>query len=86
MSEENVDAIRSALDAFARADVEGFLPFMDKEIHFEPNLAGVEGSYVGHDGVKRFFDDAFGTFEIEEATYPDTATSETRCSSWGRFA
>jgi ketosteroid isomerase-like protein len=71
MSEENAETIRTALDAFARADVEGFLPFMNREIHFEPHLAGVEGAYLGHDGVKRFFDDAFGTFEIEEATYPD---------------
>jgi ketosteroid isomerase-like protein len=71
MSQENVETMRAGLDAFAREDLPASLPLMDSEIHFEPHLAGVEGSYAGHDGVERFFADAFGAFEILEAQYPD---------------
>jgi ketosteroid isomerase-like protein len=59
MSEENVGVMRGALEAFAAADVERFLEFMDPEIEFEPHIAGVEGNYGGHSGVREFFSDAF---------------------------
>ena len=71
MSEENVEVMRAVMDAFAGEDLPAFLPLMAPEIHFEPHLAGVEGGYTGHDGVERFFADAFETFEIMEASYPD---------------
>ena len=71
MSEENVEIMRAVMNAFAKEDLPAFLPLMDPEIHFEPHLAGVEGGYAGHDGVERFFADAFETFEILDANYPD---------------
>jgi len=71
MSEENVETMRAGMDAFARQDLPAFLPLMDPEIHFEPHLAGVEGSYLGREGVKRFFADAFEAFDIVGAEYSD---------------
>ena len=59
MSHENVEVMRGALEAFAGADVERFLEFMDPEIEFEPHIAEVEGTYGGHSGVREFFSDAF---------------------------
>jgi ketosteroid isomerase-like protein len=59
MSEENVEVIREALEAFAAVDVERLLGYMDPEIEFEPHLAGVEGNYRGHGGVREFMSDAF---------------------------
>jgi ketosteroid isomerase-like protein len=67
--QENVETMRAGMDAFAREDLPAFLPLMHPEIHFEPQLAGVEGSYSGHDGVERFFADAFEAFEIVQAEY-----------------
>jgi ketosteroid isomerase-like protein len=65
MSEENVEVVRAALEAFAAADVERFLQFMDPEIDFEPHLALVEGNYGrGYDGVRRFMADAFPRDEV----------------------
>jgi ketosteroid isomerase-like protein len=65
MSEENVEVVRAALEAFAAADVERFLEFMDPEIEFEPHLALVEGNYRrGHDGVREFMADAFPRPEV----------------------
>jgi ketosteroid isomerase-like protein len=71
MSGENVEIVRAVMNAFAREDLPAFLPLMDPEINFEPHLAGVEGSYRGHDGVERFFADAFESFEILDANYAD---------------
>jgi ketosteroid isomerase-like protein len=59
MSQENVEIVRGALEAFAAADVERFLEFMDPEIEFEPHVAGVEGNYSGHDGIRAFMSDVF---------------------------
>ena len=64
MSQENVLIMRAALEAFARNDVSGFLRLMDPEVEFEPQLAAVEGTYVGHDGIRAFFTDAFENLEI----------------------
>jgi len=71
MSQENVEVMRAVMNAFAGEDLPAFLPLMDPDIQFEPHLAGVEGSYAGHDGVERFFADAFETFEVLDAKYPD---------------
>jgi ketosteroid isomerase-like protein len=64
MSQENVLIMRAALEAFARNDVSGFLRLMDPEVEFEPQLAAVEGTYVGHDGIRAFFTDAFENLEV----------------------
>jgi ketosteroid isomerase-like protein len=64
MSEENVEVVRRALDAFAANDVEGLLQVVDPEIKFEPHLAMVEGNYKGHDGVREFMTDAFETLRV----------------------
>ena len=64
MSEENVGVVRGALEAFAAQDVEGLVKFTDPEIQFEPHLAGVEGNYRGHEGIRQFMADAFETLEV----------------------
>ena len=42
MSEENVELVRRATDAFAAEDVEGLVGCADPAIEFEPHLAAVE--------------------------------------------
>jgi ketosteroid isomerase-like protein len=64
MSEENLDLMRRAFDAFGERDVEGFVRCMDPEVEFEPRLAGVEGSYRGHDGIRRFMADGSDVLEL----------------------
>jgi ketosteroid isomerase-like protein len=64
MSAENVEVMRGALQAFAAQDVEALVGFMAPEIEFEPHLAGVEGNYTGHDGIREFMADAFETLEV----------------------
>jgi ketosteroid isomerase-like protein len=72
MSQENVDALREMFEAANRRDVPGVLRFMDPEIQFEPQIAALEGSYVGgHDGVRRFFADNAQDFDAFEVYCPD---------------
>ena len=53
-----------AFDAFARQDVEGFVQCMDSAVLFEPHLAGVEGEYRGHDGIRQFMADGSDVIEL----------------------
>jgi ketosteroid isomerase-like protein len=64
MPAENLELIRRALDAFDRQDVEGFVKCMDPEIEFEPHLAGVEGNYRGHDGIRQFMAEGSDVMEL----------------------
>lgn len=71
MSQENVDAFLESAEAAGRGDAEGVIRHMDREIEFVPQRAPVQGSYVGHDSIRRFFADNSETFDLFEPRYPD---------------
>jgi len=48
MSDENVETVRSSLDAIDRGDAETALSFFSEDVVFEPLVAG---PYYGHAGV-----------------------------------
>jgi ketosteroid isomerase-like protein len=54
MSRENVDRFVEAVEAFNRGDVEAWLEQYDTQVVFEPQVAVMEGAYVGHDGIRAF--------------------------------
>jgi ketosteroid isomerase-like protein len=58
MSQENVEVIRAALDAFVRGDNGGVLSFCDEDIEITPadGFAGVPDKLRGHAGVLEAFD------------------------------
>ena len=65
MSQENVNLVRRALDAFLRGDVEAMLSHMDPdgELH-SAIVGGAEGNvYRGHEGFRRWYADSFESFE-----------------------
>jgi ketosteroid isomerase-like protein len=64
MSQENVDLVRRALEAFPRG-VEEMLSFVDPEGEFHSAIVGgAEGNiYRGHDGFRRWYADSFESFE-----------------------
>ncbi len=64
MSQENVDLIRAVIEAMNRDDGEGALQRMDPEIRFEHRLAALQGSFVGHEGVRGLFADFAEHFDI----------------------
>src|SRR5215207_4777396 len=66
MSEENVELLHRAYDAFNRRDLDAFLALCDPDVEFISYLMQVEGGepYRGHDGVR-------GWWERLLAVYPD---------------
>ena len=71
MSQENVDRFLEGTEAFNRGDVERWLAIYHRDAVFEPQVSALEGDYVGHDGMRRFFADLTETLEMFEADYPD---------------
>jgi ketosteroid isomerase-like protein len=64
MSEENVELVRRAYDAFNRRDLDGFLALMDPDVEAEPRTLGIEGgSYKGRDGMRRWWTELLAVFD-----------------------
>ena len=67
MSQENVTRFREATEAFNRGDVDAWLGFYDESCVFEPQVAAIEGTYAGHDGVREFIrtiGELYETFQV----------------------
>src|SRR3954452_22868484 len=62
MSQENVERVHQALEAFNRRDLDAFLALVDSDVEFTPYTVVVQGSYQGHDGVTRWWQELFGVF------------------------
>jgi ketosteroid isomerase-like protein len=62
MSQENVDLTRRAFQAFEDRDLDGLLAILDDDVEAVPILAGMEGGYHGHDGIRRWWASLLGTF------------------------
>jgi ketosteroid isomerase-like protein len=64
MSQENVNLVRRAVDAFNRRDIDAFLALTDDDIEVIPRSAVLEGGdhYHGRDGVRLWLEDLFGVF------------------------
>jgi hypothetical protein len=55
MSNENLLAARSVIEAFNRRDLDAFLALMDPQVEARSRLAAIEGEYHGHDGTRRWW-------------------------------
>ena len=75
MSQENVDRFLEATEAFneafSRGDVERWLKTFHPGAVLELQNAALEGDYMGHDGLKRFFAEFAEVFELFILDYPD---------------
>ena len=71
MSQENVDRFLASVEAFNRGDVERWLEGFHPDAVFEPQVAALEGDYIGRDGMRRFVAEVTETLEMFEADYPD---------------
>jgi ketosteroid isomerase-like protein len=65
MSQENVDLVRGALEAFPRGDLGEMLSYLDPEVEWHSAIVGgAEGNvYRGHEGFRRWYADSFESFE-----------------------
>src|SRR6476469_751994 len=68
MSQENVEAMRRAIEAFNARSVEAMMAEYDPGVEFKPTLAGVTDTpYRGEEGVREFLaatDEAFERFHL----------------------
>lgn len=62
MSQKNVDLTRRAFQAFDDRDLDALLAMLDDDVEAFPILAGMEGGYRGHDGIRRWWAGLLGTF------------------------
>ena len=85
MSQENLEIVRGALDAFAAADAERLALFADPEIEFEAHQSMVEGNYRGHDGIEEFMADAFENLEVRGIDHRDMRDLGDRVLALGSF-
>jgi ketosteroid isomerase-like protein len=55
---ENVEIVKRAFEAFGESGVDGILAFIHEDFEgtTPPTLASEPDTYVGHDGVRRYFD------------------------------
>ena|SRR5215208_1293556 len=78
MSEENLEAIRRATEAFNRRDIDAMLEEVHPEIEWQPAfqmlLGGEATVYRGHEGVRDFVRDtaeAFTDRQAEQSEFRD---------------
>jgi ketosteroid isomerase-like protein len=75
MSQQNVEAVKDAMEAFNERDIERLLKFADPEVEWRPpaELPGAT-AYHGHDGVRQAIADmldAFGDLRAEPERFID---------------
>lgn len=72
MSQENVEIVRAAIDAWNRGDFDAWISAWDEQAEFHPLRSQLEGhAYHGHEGLRRFVaemaeDWAEVRFEVDE--------------------
>ena len=53
MSQENVEGVYRAFDAFNRRDLDAYLELLNPAVEFRSLLVDMENSYHGHEGIRR---------------------------------
>ena len=82
MSQQNVDLVRSAYDAYNRRDVEGVLGAFDPMIDWNvPDSLAWGGHAAGIDAVARFFQGS-GPTSATATRSPSTSSSTPAIVSW----
>jgi ketosteroid isomerase-like protein len=63
MSQENVDAFLRDLEAFQRGDFEAWIANFAEDGEFIPQRTPIQGSYLGHAGLREFLADNVENFD-----------------------
>ena len=77
MSQENVELLHQAIEAFNRRDLDAYLALCDPDVEFISYLAQVEGGdpYRGHKGVRDWWERLL-------AVYPDFSRDRGGTRPW----
>jgi ketosteroid isomerase-like protein len=66
MSQENADRYLRGIEAYNRRDIDAFLSLIDPGVEWITRLSGVEGKRRGHAGVRSWWADMDGVFEVNK--------------------
>ncbi len=83
MSREYVQRMREGIEAMNRRDIDAVLVGMHPEVRFEHRLAALQGSFVGVDGVGRWFADLAEAFDTWHIHCPDIRDLDDRVLALG---
>lgn len=67
MSSENAGLARLFCEAFNRRDLDAVLALMHEDVEIEPRIGALEGGYVGHAGVRRWWVQLLAAFPDYDA-------------------
>ena len=89
MSQENVELVRAAWEAWERRDMEAIFAFYDPEIVWDQTHYGEpSGVYHGHDGIRQFLREWFASFQsyyVHAEEFTDAGEAVVvRCRQGGR--
>jgi ketosteroid isomerase-like protein len=76
MSERNTEIARLSFEAICRADLDALLELYDRDVEFLP-LTGTRvesGGYIGHEGVRDYFNEAAEIWELMQPHADDVRT------------
>ena len=71
MSQENVELFHRVNAAINRGDVEYAVGHSTEDVVIIAARSAVEGPFVGHEGVRKFFADNATNFEVFQGRYDD---------------
>jgi ketosteroid isomerase-like protein len=71
MWQENVELFHRVNAAINRGDVEYAVGHSTEDVVIIAARSAVEGPFVGHEGVRKFFADSATNFEVFQARYDD---------------
>ena len=73
MSEENVEVLKRSVEAYNRRDMDTLMDLVSPDYEFAPYLATLleTTTYRGHEGLRRYFEDADSTWEEIQIRFDD---------------
>jgi ketosteroid isomerase-like protein len=89
MSQANVEIVHRLYEASVRRDTEACIEMAHPDVRLRSYLMGIEGTYTGYEGMRRFLDDLFTAFpnwhpSILRATdYGEAVVAEVRLAGRG---
>jgi ketosteroid isomerase-like protein len=85
MSQENVDLFLEGTEAISRGDVDTVLDGASEDVVWIAARSAVEGTYHGHEGLRRFLADNAESFELFEPAFDEVRDLGDRVLAVGTF-
>lgn len=84
---ENVEVVKRVFEAFAERNVDGMVDLLDPAVLFEPapTFARPHRSYLGHSGMRQYFDDLSETWERLEVNVQEYRSAGNYVLAFGRI-